>query len=622
MSGAVPALAALAAAACKAGEALREAAAPASAFAADWHSHAEPERVRVTHVSLDLALEFDARRIAGSVELELVRADPAAPLRLDAQGLEILGVRGSDGGERAFELGPVEPVRGSPLVVELAPLDRQVRIDYRTTDKADALQWLSPEQTAGGSRPFLYTQGQAIYTRTWIPLQDSPQVRVTYDARIRAPERLTVVMAAEHKGRRSDGSFAFRMPQAIPPYLIALACGDLAFRPISPRCGVWAEPGVVERAREELSDTEAMIRAAESLFGPYRWGRYDILVLPPSFPFGGMENPRLTFATPTILAGDKSLVALVAHELAHSWSGNLVTNATWRDFWLNEGTTVYCEQRIMEEVFGAERSNTEKVLERAELEREMASLAPRDQILHVDLEGRHPDEGFSGVPYQKGALLLRRLEQLIGRADFDRFLAGYFDEHAFQGMTTPRFEAYVRERLLAGRPEAASIDLGRWLYEPGLPEDAPRYRSASLEAVDAELARWRGGAEPALLRTSGWTTHQWLHFLEGIEASEGANLDAAAMEAIDRAFDFTRSGNCEVLAAWLRLSIARGYGAADARLESFLMEVGRRKFLKPIYAELARSPSGLERARAIYARARPRYHAVSTGTLDKILGWS
>jgi aminopeptidase N len=587
-------------------------------IAADRHSHAEPERVRVKHLSLDLALDFDAKRAEGSARLDLERADATAPLVLDVEALEIVNVTGSAGGERKFVVGAPDPVIGSALIVELAPGDRSVTVHYRTTEGADAMQWLSPEQTAGGKHPFVFTQGQAILTRSWIPLQDSPGVRVTYDARIRAPRELTAVMSAEQLGRDADGAWRFKMEQPIPSYLIAMACGQLEFREIGNRCGVFAEPKIVGAARDELVDTETMIQSAEALFGPYRWGRYDLIVLPPSFPFGGMENPRLTFATPTILAGDKSLVGLVAHELAHSWSGNLVTNATWRDFWLNEGFTVYFEQRIMERVYGVERSNMEKVLARRELEEELGTLEGWQQVLHCDLEGKHPDDAFTQVPYEKGALFLRRIEELVGRETFDKFLRRWFDEHAFRSVTTQDFLAYLERELLATRPDAArQLDVQSWVYGPGIPADAPRPRSGMLEAVDAQVAAWTSGVPATQLTVNGWATQQWLRFLDSLPDE----LPAPRLAELDRAFALTRSGNSEITCAWLRMCIRNRYTAADARVAEFLCGVGRRKFLKPLYTELAKSPEGLKRAREIYAKARPRYHAVSTRTIDEIVKW-
>jgi len=590
--------------------------------AADVHSFARPERVRVTHVELDLELDFERREVRGEAVLTLERTDPRAPLVLDDEGLAIESVTGSDGTPRAFAHGRAPDVGpnglGRPLEIELARGDVDVAIAYRTGPDAEALQWLEPAQTESGRLPFLFTQGQSVLTRSWIPLQDSPGTRVTYAARVRAPRGATVVMSAEERTENPDGSVSFAMRRPIPPYLIALACGDLVHLPISARCGVWADPAVVVRARRELEDTEAMIRSAEALFGPYRWGRYDVLILPPAFPFGGMENPCTTFATPTILAGDKSLVALVAHELAHSWSGNLVTNATWSDFWLNEGFTVYFEQRIMEAVYGRERALLERELAFDALERELDELEPRDQVLCIDLDGRHPDDGFSAVPYDKGSLFLHRLEQVFGREAFDRFLAGYFDAHAFRSITTRDFVDYLERELFAGRPErAARVDVERWLTEPGLPETAPRARAESLRDVERELDRLAAGADPSELDVAGWNTHQWLYFLEELPD----DADAELLARLDAAFGLTETGNAEVLCVWLRRSVAAGYAGADARLEEFLRRVGRTKFLRPLYAELASTADGRERAVELYGANRARYHSVTANTIDRILAW-
>lgn len=583
----------------------------------DIHSHCQPERARVTHASLDLEIDPMQKEIRGSVVLSLDRREVEAPLVLDAKGIAVESVKGSDGGDRLWQLGPEDPNLGSALSIELAFADTSVRVAYRTTGRSEALQWLEPDQTADRAAPFLFTQGESIFTRTWIPLQDSPGVRITYDARVRGPSGSTVLMSAERAGQDADGAFRFRMDRPIPPYLIALACGKLEFRKISERCGVWAEPSVVDRAREEFADTERMVQAAESLFGPYRWGRYDLLVLPPSFPFGGMENPCLTFVTPTVIAGDRSLVSLIAHELAHSWSGNLVTNATWSDFWLNEGFTVYFEGRIMERIYGAERAKMEAQVDLADLEREMKELPPGDQILHIDLKGRNPDDGVTGVPYTKGALFLSRIEEIFGRGRFDRFLRSYFDAHAFRSIDTEQFVTYLEKVLLAqDRDLARQIDLAKWLGQPGIPEDAPRAQSKALADVDRQIERLGQGAAPAELETRGWVTHQWLHFLEGISGK----LDADAMAKLDAEFRFTSMGNAEVLDIWLRLAIANGYAPADARLEEFLETVGRRKYLEPLYKELAKTEGGLARARAIYAKARPRYHALATSTIDAVLG--
>jgi len=584
----------------------------------DLHSHAQPARARVTHVALDLAIDMDSKTIAGSATLSLARPDRAAPLVLDVQGLAIERVTGKDGSKREFTVGAPDKSLGSALTILLAPADDGIVVAYRTTDRSDALQWLAAEQTADKKQPFLFTQGQAIFTRTWIPLQDSPGVRITYEARVKAPKGLTVVMSAEQLGQDADGAFRFRMTKPIPSYLVALACGDLAFRPISERCGIWAEPSVVDGARKEFEDTESMVQAAEKLFGPYRWGRYDLIVLPPSFPFGGMENPCLTFATPTVLAGDKSQVSLVAHELAHSWSGNLVTNATWRDFWLNEGFTVYFEQRIMEAVYGAERARMEWRLAIDDLKREMSEQEPWLHVLHIDLAGKHPDDGFSGVPYTKGAAFLKRVEALFGRERFDRVLTKWFDAHAFQSVTTETFLAFLDAELLSKDARLAKqLDVQRWIEQPGLPEELNVLPSSSLERVDREIERWKATKDAGAIDAQGFVTQQWQHLLEGAADT----LDARAMGLFDARFGLTDTKNCEIACVWLRLAVQHRYAGADARLEQFLTDIGRRKFLEPLYKELKKTPEGLERAKAIYTRARSRYHALTRDTVDELLGW-
>ena len=590
----------------------------------DLHSYADGGEIRVTHVELDLEVRFDERRLLGSAMLSFDRLrDGADALVLDTRELTIAAVESwsPTGGFDAatYSLAAADPVLGAPLTVVLPPRATRVRVTYETSPDASGLQWLTPAQTAGGAHPFLFTQSQAIHARSWIPLQDSPAVRVTYGARIRTPEGLRAVMsAANDPDAPADGDYRFDMPQPIPSYLIALAAGDLAFRPLGARTGVYAEPSVVEAAADEFADTESMMAAAERLYGPYRWERYDLLVLPPSFPFGGMENPRLTFATPTILAGDRSLVSLVAHELAHSWSGNLVTNATWRDFWLNEGFTVYLERRIVEAVYGPERAAMEAVLGLRALHADFERLDDADEVLHVDLAGRDPDAGMTQVPYEKGALFLRRLEEAAGRERFDAFLRGYFDRFAFRSVTTADFLAYAARHLLDDPALAAAVPVEEWVRAPGLPAGAPRPASAAFDAVETAAARWAAGeTRAAELAAAAWTTQERLHFLGVLPE----RLDPARMAELDAAFGLTDAPNAEIAHQWLLIAVRNAYRPADLRLERYLLGIGRRKLILPLYAALAATPAGRERARAIYRRARPGYHPIAAAAIDPLLGW-
>jgi len=593
----------------------------------DVHSHAVPEIAHVSHLDLDIAVDFETKTITGRASYDLVLAEGATEIVLDARDLSIQGVTagGNDSSDSlAFAMGETfDPIKGTSLTIQLTEGTERINVFYQTSPEAAALQWLSPSQTAGKEQPFLFTQGQAILTRTWLPCQDGPGMRFTYDARVTVPSNLMAVMSATNPTEHNDqGVYEFEMAQPIPAYLMALSVGDLEFAPIGEQTGVYAEPSVLEAAVYEFGDMEKMLVSAEELYGPYRWERYDVIVLPPSFPFGGMENPRLTFATPTILAGDRSLTSLIAHELAHSWSGNLVTNATWDDFWLNEGFTVYFERRIMEKLYGESYVKMLAMLGHQDLDHTLKELGTdsKDTHLKLDLIGRDPDEGMTDIAYEKGYFLLTHIENSIGREAFDAFLRQYFDENAFTTMTTEDFVQYVDENLVKGDETLkAELALEKWIYAPGLPAGFEAPYSDRFEKVDSELASWTGGtAAKDLAGTGEWSTHEWLHFIRKLPAG----LSGEQMADLDGAFGLTASGNSEIQAAWFEHVIRNQYEAGYASLEAFLIRVGRRKFLKPLYTTLAETESGKEMGRDIYAKARSGYHSVSVGTIDEILDYN
>jgi leukotriene-A4 hydrolase len=583
----------------------------------DPFTYANPAEARVTAVALDLEVSPQEKRLSGSATLTIDRARPgeAGTVVLDSRALDVSRADAGPDLEHftptTFLLGANDRIMGAPLKVALPANARVVRIRYATSPEASGLQWLDPAQTAARNAPFLYSQSESTHARSWIPLQDSPGIRVTYSARIHVPEGLQAVMSAE-----GNPGGPFHLDQPIPPYLIALAVGKIGFESTGSRTGVYAEMPVVHRAAAEFEDTEKMVRAAERLFGPYRWGRYDMLVLPPSFPYGGMENPRLTTLTPTIIAGDRSLVAVVSHELAHSWSGNLVTNATWSDFWLNEGFTTYLERRIQEELYGREREEMEAVLEKADLEDEMRPMEPRETVLHIDLTGRDPNDS-SGVPYVKGMLFLRMLEEHFGRHRFDAFLRGYFDHFAFQSITTMQMEAYFFEHLFNNDQKlAADLRVKQWLYEPGMPPNAPQPRSTRLDRVSQEAADWVSGKlATARLGAAEWSTQEWIRFLHEIPP-KGA---APRMAELDRAFHVTGRANAEVGQRWLLLAIQSRYAPAYPRLERFLTEVGRMWYIVPLYKALAETPDGRARAQQVFERARGGYHPITRSAVQQVL---
>ncbi|MEM8962271.1 MAG: M1 family metallopeptidase [Acidobacteriota bacterium] len=584
----------------------------------DPHSYANFDQVAVSHLSLDIDVDFERSVLDGTASLTLTHHADATELVLDTRDLDIHAVRLDDAKDAVdFTLAPADGYLGAALRIPITSDTRIVHVDYTSQPQAAAVQWLSPQLTSGGEHPFLFTQSQAILARTWVPIQDTPGVRFTYDATVRVPSKLMALMSAENPTEKSaDGAYTFSMPQAIPSYLLALAVGDLEFRSIGEDTGVYAEPDVVDAAAWEFADTQDMIDRVEPLYGPYRWGRYDILVLPPSFPFGGMENPRLTFATPTILAGDRSLVALVAHELAHSWSGNLTTNANWNDFWLNEGFTVYLERRIMEEIAGEDYAAMLATLGWQDLDHTLAGLPTRDTHLRLDLAGRDPDDGMTDVAYEKGNFFLRTIEEEVGRERFDAFLRKWFDDNAFKAVTTDGFITAITNDLLS-EAEADAIDLTAWIDGPGIPAGAYIPSSDAFTQVDAALTSWQDGTPAAELATDKWTTHEWLHFLRGLPET----LDIDQMDQLDQAFGFNATGNSEIKHAWLHHVIANNWEPGYDALERFLIDQGRRKFLKPLYERLATTPDGKDRADKIYEQARGGYHPVSVGTIDTILGW-
>jgi leukotriene-A4 hydrolase len=576
----------------------------------DYHSFANPESIKVTHLNLDLTVDFDKKVLVGTARLNLQRVNAnATQLILDTRDLTINSVTAM-GNEVNFDLASADSFLGAALTIDIPANVDSVQISYQTSPKASGVQWLTPEQTAGKKHPFLFTQAQAIHARSFIPLQDSPQVRMTYQATIRTPKELLAVMSASNEpDTPRDGVYQFSMPQPIPAYLIALAVGDLHFKSMGERTGVYSEKGILDAAAAEFEDTESMLIATEKAFGPYSWERYDLLILPPSFPFGGMENPRLSFITPTVIAGDKSLVALIAHELAHSWSGNTVTNATWRDLWLNEGFTTYLTYRIMQMIYGDERFEMEAVLGRQDLQADIDSLPANDQIMAIDLRGRDPDDVFSNIPYEKGALFLREVEHRVGRENFDQFLLGYFEKFAFKSITTDQFVSYLEQTLLKEYSAKLSKQrIEQWIFQPGIPEGAPVPESDAFSVVDQARANWLAGKIQATeIDSQKWVVHQWLYFLNNMPEK----LSQEQLADLDNTFALTNSKNNEIAHSWLLISVNNWYQPAFKRLHDYLTSIGRNKLVKPLYKALSQTPKGKVMAQKAFAEAKDGYHPLT-----------
>ncbi len=565
----------------------------------DHHSFSNPDQALTTNLFLDLNVDFTKKIITGVAHFDIVKSEGASEIIFDTKDLNISKVKLNQKIESKFTFGPKDDLLGQALHIPIEANTTLVSIYYETSANSAALQWLRPNQTADKKHPFLFSQGQAILTRTWIPCQDSPGIRITYDAKVKVPKELMAVMSASNPTVKSeDGVYNFQMKQAIPPYLIALAVGDLAFGSIGTQCGVYAEPSMLEASVYEFGDTEKMLKVAEDLYGPYLWERYDIIVLPPSFPFGGMENPRITFATPTIIAGDRSLTALIAHELAHSWSGNLVTNATWDDFWLNEGFTVYFERRIMEALYGKEYTDMLALLGFQDLEADVQHIGHNhaDTHLKLNLKGRDADDGMTDIAYEKGAYFLMSLEEKVGREKFDDFLKTYFEEHKFKTLTTEEFVEYLEEKLID--KYNVETNYKDWIYGAGIPANCPIPKSDKFSSIDLLINRKLKNGYLEFKGSENWNTHQWLHFLRKIPK----NTNQEMMKKLDEKFNFSNSGNAEILAAWFELSIKNGYYKnIKSPIEDFLVSVGRRKFLTPLYSAM-KEADDLALARSIYQK--------------------
>lgn len=584
----------------------------------DLHTLSNADSIDMKHLSLDLEIDLKTKKLGGWAIWDIDNRKSISTLRLDNNNLKIDSVL-VDGKHSSFSFGDKQEHLGAALLIPIEKTTKKVAIKYAASQDATALQWLEASQTTGKKFPFLYTQSESIYARSWVPCPDGPGIRFSYSARIKVPQGMMAVMSANGNPQQANdsGIYHFDMDKAIPAYLLALAVGDIRFKQVDERTGVYAEPEMIEKVHYEFADMGKMVVTAEKLYGPYRWGRYDVIVLPPGFPIGGMENPKLTFCTPTVIAGDRSLVNLIAHELAHNWSGNLVTNATWDDIWMNEGFTVYFERRISEAMNDKTYVDMLWELGYQDLEAAVEDFGKdsRKTWLKQDLKGKDADEGLSDIPYEKGALFLCLIEQNVGREQWDTFLKQYFSEHAFQTITTEKFLSYLDKNLLKGDSALyKKLDINAWVYGPGIPSNAPRAAMQRFEQVNMQRSNFLKDNNALGLITKGWTTHEWLHFLRKMPKP----LNIKQMTALDAAFQFTKAKNSEIADLWFIMSLAANYTIAYPEMERFLSVTGRQKFILPLYSEMVKTGK-TNMAKDIYQKYRANYHPLAQGKLDKIV---
>ncbi len=611
----------------------------------DHHSYANFKAIKTVHLELELDVNFENKTIYGVARHEMVNNNASVAI-FDTRNLLIQKVTtGQKFHEKEvdFVIGQMDKdsILGQPLTVTVDPKTTQVNIYYQTTKGAEALDWLDTLSTSSKKTPFLYTQGQAILTRTWIPLQDSPSNRFTYNATVKVPKDLLALMSATNPTEKNaSGIYEFEMDQPIPSYLIALAVGDIAYHPLSANTGVYAEKELLDACVYEFEELPKMMSAASSLYGSYQWKQYDLLVLPYSFPFGGMENPRLTFVNPTILAGDRSLVSVIAHELAHSWSGNLVTNSTWDDFWLNEGFTVYFEQRIMEALYGKEVADILAQIEFQELQAELKEILkgkhPEDSQLHLNLKNRNPDDGMTSIAYVKGAFFLKTLENKVGRKVFDQFLNHYFKVFQFKTVNSTTFIDEIERNLLA--PNRLVFDYDEWIYHNGLPKNCVSINSPRLMNMQSLAKRCSSGEnifDPVIsyewkkvknstkkrrvkvinqLKREDFIVQEWQTFIRALDQ----DIAIERLRYLDQKMKFSAWGNSEVMAEWFVLNINCGNREIRPEIEKFISKVGRRKFLLPIYKALVKNPEDKVWVKKVFDKSKAYYHAISRNSISEL----
>ena len=585
----------------------------------DQHSFSEPAKAIVKHLDLDIKVDFEKQAISGKASWQIDNLSKGTEIIFDENSLSITKVTlGDVEKETQFKLGDPIKFHGRPLHITIGPNTTKVNIYYNTSKDAVALQWLNPQQTADKKKPFLFSQGESIWTRTWIPCQDTPGIRFTYTATVQVPKDLMAVMSAVNpQQKNATGFYTFKQDKPIPSYLMAIAVGDIGFKAIDNRTGVYAEPSLLDKAVWEFAELGKMVDAAEKLYGPYRWGRYDVLVLPPSFPYGGMENPNLTFLTPGVIAGDRSLTSLLAHELGHSWSGNLVTNASWDDIWLNEGFTTYVEHRIGEVIFGQKEARMQDVLSRQSLYDNIAEYGPNhpDTRLKVNTTGRNPDDGLTDIPYEKGYAFLQTIEKAVGRKNFDAFLTQYFNSHAFQSITTEDFLKYFNEKLIKGdKALADQIQVEKWVYQSDLPDNIIIPVSEEFTAIDSIQKNWRKTGIEGLNQKIKSTSEKQ-HFIDHLPG----NISVNEMAAIDAEFNFTKGGNFVIKRQWFVLAIQHNYSIAFPAIEQFMIVTSRTGSLQTLYKEMIKTPEGKIRANEIFEKAKLGYHLTTVQDLQKIL---
>ena len=579
----------------------------------DPTTYADLSQGKIRHIDFHIKVDFFTRTLEITAAYQM--QEPVhGSLYLDTYKLELLDARLYHR-SLAWDFDARDDTLGERLHLKGFEGETEFTLKLRTSPEARALQWMSESQTAGGKHPFLYSQCQAINARSIFPCQDTPSIRFTYSAEVEVPAGLTAVMAAEWvEGSQATGRFTFRMPQPIPSYLFAVAAANLDFRTLGPRTGIYAEPEVIEAAAWEFAEIEKTMVEAEKLLGPYLWGRYDLLVLPPSFPFGGMENPRLTFLTPTAILGTRGQANLVTHELAHAWTGNLVTNATWRDFWLNEGWTTYAETRITEILEGKDVTDLNAVYDEKrtlEIISRMGMNSPRT-CLKYQGEEKDADSFTSVLAYTKGCFFLKECEYAVGRERFDAFIQKYMKTFQFQSLTTEGFLEFLKAEL----PDVfEKVDVQTWVYKPGMPETWHKPQSHLYDEVEKALADLKEGRLPAREQAKNWHRYQILSFLQGLPKT----ISVEDCKTLEDVLELEKRNDDHFLSYFYATCILSGYQEILPRVENFVERIGRMLYLMPVARAMVEAEWSRDKVRPLFEQVRDRHHPMTIAAMQDFL---
>ena len=588
----------------------------------DVNTYSNFQEIIQRKVDLEVDIDFEKKSMFGNIKTTYeILNQSLENIILDLHGPEISSVslvneeyENINLDYSIYDKNEDKEALGTPLVINLSALKDKykkeydniflnkniiISIDFKTNENCNGIQYLTKEQTRTKSYPFMFTQCEAILCRTLFPIQDTPSVKSTYKVKTSISSPLTFLFGGILKSHYYDCATkkkinCFEQNIPIPSYLVAFVAGELEFAKISNRCGVWTEKGLASLAAKEFIDAEKYIEIAEKYLNhPYEWKIYNILVLPFSFPFGGMENPNLTFVTPALLAGDKSMSNVIGHEISHSWTGNLVTNKNWKNFWVNEGFTKFMERKLDKILLGEEMSKLESIVGNNSLISAIKMFGEDSHFtsLSPDYTGIDPDDGFSTIPYEKGYQFLCYLEEKVGEDNFQKIMGNYIEKYKYKSVDWTDFKS-VYEEFVKQNYEGRNarkilnvIDWDKWVTEKGFPSYKMEFKSKYTEEVDQLINKFinkENNKENALKLFKEWHTNVKLVFLERI-LKNLENFDESIILEIKKELNLVEDYNDDIKAIWYEITLQKGMKDEIENVKNFLKTHGRLKYLKPLY---------------------------------------